>query len=531
MGRSLGSASTSEPLIHLLGSVTIQNRRLHRSFDVSRGKDGYYQSEFEVGDDGTEVFRNRQRLEYAIGSGENGISFLVRRGDYLYEAPLTYYSRTKSWEMSPGFEDADFSFNRPILPACLACHSGSPQPRAPGVGAYAEKPFKELSIGCENCHGPGALHVAERGRGTPLHGYTDSSIVNPAKIGPWLADNICMSCHQGTALRILQPGRDYGDFRPGTPLNETVALFVVPPRGDLQPSINPLLEHYSLMTMSQCYLKSAKSLSCITCHDPHVQPRATSVEYFRAKCLTCHTTASCKLTLSARRAQSPADDCAGCHMPKQRLAGISHSILTNHRIVPTPEQLFPFELFASTYPRISGLFYLNALPGNLAPVPPLTLFRAFRELATTDSEYLPVYRKLLDVVANSNPDDPDVLSSLGWLNMAAISEQNQARAKEDLRRAIASGTRRSSDYDALASLLAKGGEVTEAVRVSKRGSEQFPYEKQLANHLALLYISNHQYADALETMRRNVQLFPEDSAMRKMLQMAEAAGVSPGVSR
>src|SRR5260370_6562195 len=153
--------------------------------------------------------------------------------------------------LSPGCENADFRFSRPILPACLACHSGFPQPRAHGVGAYAEQPFKELSIGCENCHGPGELHVSERSRQARSPGVADTSIVNPAKLEPWLADNICMSCHQGTALRVLQPGRNYHDFRPGRPLNDTIPLLATPlPPDRSSNSTNPLLEHYSLMTMS-----------------------------------------------------------------------------------------------------------------------------------------------------------------------------------------------------------------------------------------------------------------------------------------
>jgi tetratricopeptide (TPR) repeat protein len=530
MGRSLRPASESKPLVRLGQPVVVRNESLHRSFDVSKGQDGFYQSEFEVDDTGIEVFRNKHKLEYALGSGENGISFLTRRGGYLYEAPLTYYSRSKSWEMSPGFENADFSFNRPILPACLACHSGFPQPRAPGVGAYAEPPFKELSIGCENCHGPGELHVSERSRQARLLGTVDTSIVNPAKLEPWLATNICMSCHQGTALRVLQPGRNYHDFRPGQPLNHTIALFARPlPPDRSSASTNPLLEHYSLMTMSQCYLKSKKSLSCLSCHDPHTEPRSNSAEYYRAKCLVCHTEASCGLSLIARRAHDLADGCASCHMPKQRLIGILHSVLTNHRIVRTEAEPFPVELFNQTRPNVSGLIYLNGSPAKPASVAPLTLFRAFRELAGSDPNYLQRYRGLLEVVAKTDQNDPDVLSGLGWLKLADTPEKNDEEAAAALTKAVENGTTRSADYEALASLLAKNGQWQEAIGVLQRGTEQFPYEKSLANRLALLYISNRQYTNALEMMRRNVQMFPEDATMRNMLKMAEMTGTSPSL--
>ncbi len=508
--------------MHLDHPVIVRDQSINRYFEVSRASDGFYQSEYEVGPDGAEVFRNRQKLEYAIGSGENGITFVTKRGNYLYEAPLAYYSRNQDWEPSPGFAGADLGFNRPILPACLACHSGLSQPLPPEVGAYTDPPLKELAIGCENCHGPGQLHVSERSRSVPLRGSIDTSIVNPSKLAPWLADNVCMNCHQGRTLRVLQPGRSYQDFRPGTPLNDTVALLATMPQSDRSAdAITPLLEHYTLMTMSKCYLQSKGRLSCLTCHDPHVQPRARAAEYYRGKCLGCHTETSCRLTPGERRKQDATDNCARCHMPKQPLAGIAHSILTNHRIVRTVDEPFPWNAFVAGKPAIGNLIHLNSPPGKRDDLPPLVIFRAFRELAGTDSQYLASYRESLDKVAHTDPDNVEVLSGLGWLELSGTSAESTSKALDLLSRAVERGTTRSSDYDALATLLAKDGRWQDAVTALEKGTGLFPYEKQLANHLALLYISNRQYTQAITVMRRNVMLFPEDDVMRKMLDMAE----------
>src|SRR5206468_9346938 len=54
-----------------------------------------------------------------------------------------------------------------------------------------------------------------------------NSIVNPAKLTPWLVDNICMRCHQSGQARVLQPGKDYSDFRPGAALDDTLSIFLV----------------------------------------------------------------------------------------------------------------------------------------------------------------------------------------------------------------------------------------------------------------------------------------------------------------
>src|SRR5207244_4454741 len=224
-------------------------------------------------------------------------------------------------------------------------------------------------IACENWHGP---------RATPALGaHTNpeavlenaaSSIVNPARLTPWLADNICMPCHQTGQARVLQPGKDYGDFRPGALLDDTLSIFLVPfertpsqATPTRQPPQDDLLEHYLSMRLSKCYRGSAGQLGCLSCHDPHVQPAEEEVpRYFRAKCLACHTESSCKVPLAARQAQSPPDNCIGCHMPKRNLKVISHSALTNHRIVAAADEPFPDAAFHMTTPALPDLVHLNA---------------------------------------------------------------------------------------------------------------------------------------------------------------------------
>ena len=173
----------------------------------------------------------------------------------MFQAPLSLYSRTGDWDLSPGYEHADYGFNRPIHAACLICHSGQPRPVADRNGAYHDPPFRELAIGCENCHGPGALHVKERAQGGARN--PDTSIVNPARLGARLAENICMNCHQTGDARVLQPGKDYSDFRPGTWLSDTLAIFKVRTAA----ADTDLLEHHSAMKDSRCFIASRGRLS------------------------------------------------------------------------------------------------------------------------------------------------------------------------------------------------------------------------------------------------------------------------------
>ena len=167
MGRSM-SEITPSLLKRVPASASIFDPKLNRHFEIYARDGNLYQSEYQTAVDGKEVFRETQKLEWIIGSGANGSGAIVRRDDYLFEAPLSIYAKIDSWALSPGYELGDYGFNRPILPGCIACHSGQPRPVLDGNGRFQEPPFTELAIGCENCHGPGQSHVAAAQMGSPL---------------------------------------------------------------------------------------------------------------------------------------------------------------------------------------------------------------------------------------------------------------------------------------------------------------------------------------------------------------------------
>jgi hypothetical protein len=516
MGRSMAPAQGSPPLDTLKSAVAVHSKSLNRSFSVFRDGPFAYQSEYESAADGTDVFRNTQKLEYVMGSGVNGFTYLIRRDGFLLEAPLSYYSRAGKWDLSPGYEAEDIGFSRPVPAGCVVCHSGRPQALSARSAAYRDPPFQELAIGCENCHGPGALHVAERTAGRKSPGGLDPSIVNPARLSPWLADNICMYCHQGSTTRVLQPGRNYDDFRPGKPLDETMAI-LAPVRNDAQ-KVSPLLEHFTLMTLSECYRSSAGRMGCATCHDPHSEPdREAAPAWFREKCLTCHTDKSCRQPLALRGA----NDCAGCHMPKTNVEKIAHSVLTDHRIVKRPGQAVPSALVLRGTPELPDLVHVNKAPGQSKELPALTLSQAYRELAPSNPAYQSRYEEMLDRVAKSNPDDPFVLSGLAYRKLSAANPE-KAEAEQLLSRAIRAGSTSPQDFESLAGILAESGRPAEATAMLERGIGIDPYYKRSYKALVLIYISQRRYNEALSTMRRYLTLFPEDSFMRTLLDKVAA---------
>jgi hypothetical protein len=350
----------------------------------------------------------------------------------------------------------------------------------------------------------------------------DPTIVNPARLSPVLADNICMSCHQTGDVRVLRPGKDYKDFRPGAPLDDTLTILMVPPRRESPPQ-SDLLEHYYSMILSQCYRASGGGLSCITCHDPHVEPSSEDAPaYFAKKCLTCHQENSCTLPLEVRQHKQPPDDCAGCHMQKRDVQEISHSSITNHRILRRPDESFPEFAFQQTTPGLPDLIHLNPVPGQKDPtLPALVLLEAYGELADQHPEYLKRYYEVLGQLERTDPTNPLVLAALGTRDLQA---GKYADAVAHLERALDRGAAKTILYSELAEALEKLDRTRDAVAVLRKAIDLDPFNSMVQRALIVQLIQLKDYANAQTALASYVERFPEDSFMRQMLARARAAG-------
>jgi hypothetical protein len=250
-----------------------------------------------------------ERVAYVVGSGRKGQSYVYRRGDRLYQLPVSHWTGL-GWVNSPGFSDGVANFDRTITPRCLECHATSfepvADPRAPNRYAASEP---VLGLTCEKCHAAGRAHV-EREHSV-LRAALPRAIVNPARLSREQQIEACALCHGG----VGEPKAESFTYVPGAPLREHLELKPAAPN-----EVDVHGNQVALLARSACFRSS--EMTCSTCHDVHRTQR--DVAQLSGRCLTCHVPQSCGLFPS--RGKALIGRCVDCHMPLQQ----SNSIISGH---------------------------------------------------------------------------------------------------------------------------------------------------------------------------------------------------------
>lgn len=303
--------------------------RLQYSIEKRDGKTFHNMEELD--DSGKVVKRESRPVPLYMGSGQRGLTFLLDNQGKLLQSPIAWYSNPGRYDIAPGFTAVNNDyFQRDSLKNCFFCHTNHVEK------AVADEPGRMHAkvIGCERCHGPGELHVNQQEK----QGGIDPTIVNPAKLSPARRDMVCNQCHLQLDSRTDIEGRQIADYRPGLDLENFV-------RRSANSGADPLnrlksSSHINQMEQSVCFEKSDGQMGCLSCHNPHDWPeKAKKVEYYRNRCLSCHTRPDpCALPSVSRLAQSPENNCIGCHMPRQSAVDKAHTALTDHGIRRKPQQ-------------------------------------------------------------------------------------------------------------------------------------------------------------------------------------------------
>jgi hypothetical protein len=535
-----GQAATlpgQRPELHDLppAGTTICEQDSARCFRVFRENGGYYMSQFELGPNRTELSKETEKIEYALGEPMAGVGYVIQRGNYLFEAPLSYYAgrqdqHPQGWGLSPGYQKDPLGFARPLVGSCMYCHVGRPLVIDDANNLYKNPPFGELTIGCENCHGPGGLHVDEQQKHVQISGKIDTSTVNPAHLSPRLSDDMCMYCHEFGNARVPQPGKKFEDFLPGTPLISTMAIF----KTRFLMGWN-MMEWSEELAQSKCFRASGGRLTCTTCHDSHYTPTAQEAPaFYRSKCLTCHKEESCRLSLDKRHQSTPSDDCSACHMPKHvapRFVMLGTQG-TSHRIVAYEGEPLPKWATQLDSPDpATGLILVDKPEGSTrTTLSPLVLLQAYQAVLARNANNIDIrgrYDQLLDRLAKSDPNTVLVLSALAKRELEKRSSQGDSAAVDYLSRAVKLHSKSPQDYMLLAELLYRSGHKLQAIDISKHAVSLFPYIPTPYENLSICYMSIGDHAHAEEVVRNGLRIFPSDPVLRAMQRKVDALEAPP----
>lgn len=459
-------------------ATALRNAPTGYAYRVVDSAGALWQVETRPGDAAQPVHELRRRIDYVMGSGRLARTYFTEENGRLFQLPLTWYAN-HGWDFSPGYEINNARFSRMLPDRCVACHSSYPVAAPHLEGKY---PVLRPGIGCERCHGPGALHVKSRGASSlpaPAAGAFDSTIVNPVRLPLDRRLDTCEQCHVHTSVAVLRDGRTAFDFSPARQLEAQYAYFKN--GGDID-----LVSHADRLRQSACFIASKNSdtpLECASCHNPHAPPPTKATR--NQPCLSCHTsgalTAAFTGAKAAQRASHvPSSDCVSCHMPVVKERTVPHGTFSDHWIrVPS----------AGTAPSVPAQRPIDPYFARDRVAPDGPLYTAmgkvvFASLSGDGRVFDDASAELTPLLAG-NRTNPQAHFLLGVAHQARGRQAEAVRALED---ALALGDTRPDVLRALAQSKVRLGELRDARTL---------YEQALSMQPALAWM-RAEYADLLQ---------------------------------
>lgn len=440
---------------------------------------------FTIGD------KVRRTLDFFVGSGLVGRSYLSSVGGYLFQAPVSYYSAAQRWDLSPGFEKQnEMSLTRAVEMSCLRCHTSRLRPVAGTVNQYQSPPFLEGGVSCERCHGDGDGHIAAMKSPDRTGGL---KIVNPVKLDPVRRDSVCAQCHLAGAVEIAKKGAE--PYRPGKALAESSTVFVWSDPGSYMAN-----SHFERMAQSKCRQASAGKMWCGTCHDPHTRPaEAQKVSFFRDRCLTCHTLASCP---------TKKENCIQCHMPRTEMSTVRHSATTDHSIPRSPRQA-------------TGAASNNALIAFEGVAGERELGLAYADIGLRDNNRQWGMRAF-ELLRKAYAADPDDTKVAGQLAQLYDRMGNSAKACEIYEAIVAADSAAIAPAVNLGACLAKQGQVTRSIELWTGVLKRNPGLESARTNLAVALAGSGDAEAAKAVVREGLRFDPLSQRLQNLLRQFEA---------
>ena len=267
--------------------------------------------------------RIAHKLDWVMGAGELGRTFLYEQDGHWYQSEATFYTEPDRLDITTGLsrprgatlaEALGEVLSAEDASRCFSCHT------VHSTTTHGFSPLHaEAGLGCEACHGPARAHVERMNAADKnvvgAHGTnSELGVFNPAKLSPVDANDFCGACHRAYSDAMLSTGG----------MVTTAVVRFQPYR----------------LEESKCWRKTQDArLTCVECHDPH-QPLNRDTGSYDRYCLSCHTGGAKGVEPEHAGAVCPKakSQCVTCHMPKVAIASM-HGSFTDHfiRVVKADE--------------------------------------------------------------------------------------------------------------------------------------------------------------------------------------------------
>ncbi len=512
MGRSLYTPNAENSVEDFKKANTYLDKKSKYRYEMFEKGGEYYQKEFRLDDKGNEIHSIIKKVKYVVGSGNNVRSYITEHNGFVYEMPMSWYTKKKIWDLSPGYHVINQRFSRPIVQECLGCHDSYVSYVEGSTHKY-EFPFPE-GIGCERCHGPGKLHVQyhlKAGETNPKKGEMDSTIVNPARLNKQEGLDVCQQCHLQGQMFVAKPGMNDDEFRPGMKLSEIRSVFV---NAQQMGEGFGIASHPERLSLSRCF--KASDMKCLTCHNPHISVYQTPIETFNRKCLTCHEIK--KLSgIESKHPHKSSDACVACHMQQGGTENIPHVNFTDHWIRRTlpkrikeyqPEELLKMgeEDTSSGIIELVDFFEEKDIRSDLRQG---IAYYKYYFLRKPKDEYL---RRAINILEKSVQALPEEADGHFYLGLSYIANHRYDDALNQLSATAKLDSHYLKTNYWIGYALQQKGSFKEAVPFFEKEISTYPYDPSTFLNLGNCYHALNRHEDAIANFKRALDVNPDFTA-------------------